>query len=66
LDLLPFDVEDFSNGTVVEAFELFLIFSGQVPGFAPPKCSINDERVVYGVFCPNVYVFVVEEVAGSS
>jgi hypothetical protein len=57
---------NFSNGTVVEAFELFLIFSRQVPGFTSPKCSINDERVVYGVFCPNVYIFVVEEVAGSS
>jgi hypothetical protein len=34
--LLPLDVEDFSNGAVVEALKLFFISGREVPRFASP------------------------------
>jgi hypothetical protein len=45
--LLPFDVEEFPNGTVVEAFELFLIFGRQVLLFVSPKCSFNNDKLYF-------------------
>jgi hypothetical protein len=63
LYLLPFDVENSPDSTVVEAFNLSFVFCRQVPRFTTPENSVHGVRDKDIKLRSDVYnIFIIEEV----